>query len=591
MTFSCQARILEVGALSSTDRVPGFGPGGWGFESSRARRLENAIPFKRDSHFQESRRVPKAWRNFSPSGEAGIFIACRMKKSVTDAKILLPKEVEVTMKTLTEAGFKAYIVGGCLRDILLDRTPKDWDVATDATPEQIQAIFPDSFYENTFGTVGIKIPTPVGVGTLEADVSIGSPTKRRSLSVGADSAKNIIEVTTFRIEEEYSDKRHPDKVSFAKKIEDDLARRDFTINAMAWDGKELVDPYDGKKDLHEKVIRTVGDANKRFKEDALRLMRAIRFSSDLNFKVEEKTQKAIKENAKLLEFIAKERIGDEFRKLVMTKYAVQGIELMHKTGMLKYVLPELEEGWEVTQNKHHIYTVWEHNIKALQYTLDQDYSFEVRLASLLHDVGKPRAKRGEGIDSTFYGHEVVGARMTIEALERLHFSKKETEKIALLVRAHMFNYDPDVVGDASVRRLVAKVGEENVRELVQVREADRIGSGVKKAVPYKLRHFMFRVEKVLTEPVSRKNMKIEGNELMEILDLKPGPKVGAILDLLFDEIIDDPSRNEKEYLIKRAREIKEMSEEKLSQMRKKAQEKYEEVLEYEEGKIKDKYGV
>jgi len=528
--------------------------------------------------FKSAAKVPKAWRSFSPSGEAGIFIACRMKKSVTDAKILLPKEVEVTIKTLTEAGFKAYIVGGCLRDILLDRTPKDWDVATDATPEQIQKIFKDSFYENVFGTVGIKILMPAGVGT---------PT----VSVGADSAKNIIEVTTFRIEEEYSDRRHPDKVNFAKKIEEDLARRDFTINAMAWDGKELVDPYEGKKDLHGKVIRTVGDANKRFKEDALRLMRAIRFSSDLNFTVEEKTQKAIKENAKLLEFIAKERIGDEFRKLVMTKYAVQGIELMHKTGMLKYVLPELEEGWEVTQNKHHIYTVWEHNIKALQYTLDQDYSFEVRLASLLHDVGKPRAKRGEGIDSTFYGHEVVGARMTIEALERLHFSKKETEKIALLVRAHMFNYDPDVVGDASVRRLVAKVGEENIRELVQVREADRIGSGVKKAVPYKLRHFMFRVEKVLTEPVSRKSMKIEGRELMEILDLKPGPKVGAILDLLFDEIMDDPSRNEKEYLIKRAREIKEMSEEKLSQMRKKAQEKYEEVLEYEEGKIKDKYGV
>lgn len=470
------------------------------------------------------------------------------------------------MKTLTKAGYKAYVVGGCLRDILLDRMPKDWDVATDATPEQIQRLFTDSFYENTFGTVGIK--------TDSSDPNLA-----------------VVEVTTFRIEEEYSDKRHPDKVSFAKNIEDDLARRDFTINAMAWDGKELVDPYNGKKDLQEKIICTVGDANKRFQEDALRLMRAVRFSSDLNFKVEDKTLKAIKENAGLLEFIAKERIGDEFRKLIMTKYVAGGIELMRETGMLKYILPELEEGWEVTQNKHHIYTVWEHNIRALQYTIDQDYSFEVRLASLLHDVGKPRAKRGEGIDSTFYGHEVVGARMTIEVLERLHFSKKEIEKIALLVRAHMFNYDPDVVTDASVRRLVAKVGEENIRDLVQVREADRIGSGVKKAVPYKLRHFMFRVEKVLTEPVSRKSMKIEGNELMEILGLKPSPKVGAILDLLFDEILDDPLRNDKEYLVKRARELNKMSDENLTELRTKAQEKYEEVLEYEEEKIKGKYGV
>ena len=259
--------------------------------------------------------------------------------------------------------------------------------------------------------------------------------------------------------------------------------------------------------------------------------------------------------------------------------------------MLKFVLPELEEGWDVDQNKHHIYTVWEHNVRALQYATEQGYSFDVRLAALLHDVGKPRSKRGTGPDSTFYGHEVIGAKLAARALERLHFSKKEIEKISLLVRAHMFNYDPNVVTDASVRRLIAKVGEENIKDLVQVREADRIGSGVKKAVPYKLRHFMFRIEKVLAKPVSRKTMKLDGNELMTVLKLEAGPRVGAILEALFEEILDDPGRNKKDYLVARAKELNEMSDKELGALRKKAQDKYASVLEYEEGLMKDKYGV
>src|SRR3989344_668645 len=481
-------------------------------------------------------------------------------------KIQLPKEVKETMQKLDKGGFKAFVVGGGLRDILLSRDPKDWDIATNAEPEQIQEIFPDSFYENTFGTVGIK-----------------TDSKKEELKV--------IEVTTFRIESDYTDKRHPDSVHFAKTIEEDLSRRDFTINAMAWDGKTLIDPYGGQKDLKKRTIRTVGDADRRFQEDALRLMRAIRFGSELNFVLDSRTAESMHDHAGLLEFISKERIGDEFRKLIMTTHAARGIELLRDLKMLKFVLPELEEGWDVDQNKHHIYTVWEHNVRALQYATEQGYSFDVRLAALLHDVGKPRSKRGTGPDSTFYGHEVIGAKLAARALERLHFSKKEIEKISLLVRAHMFNYDPNVVTDASVRRLIAKVGEENIKDLVQVREADRIGSGVKKAVPYKLRHFMFRIEKVLAKPVSRKTMKLDGNELMTVLKLEAGPHVGAILEALFEEILDDPGRNKKDYLVARAKELNEMSDKELGALRKKAQDKYASVLEYEEGLMKDKYGV
>ncbi len=228
---------------------------------------------------------------------------------------------------------------------------------------------------------------------------------------------------------------------------------------------------------------------------------------------------------------------------------------------------------------------------SLKYAAQKGYSFEVRMASLLHDVAKPRTKRGEGPDCTFYGHEVVGAKMVTQMLERLRFPRNEIEKIALLVRAHMFNYDPEVVTDASVRRLIAKVGPENIRDLVQLREADRIGSGVPKAVPYRLRHFMFRVEKVLTTPISRKMMKINGHDLIAKLGMKPGPRLGSILDLLFEEVLDDPGKNNPDYLLTRAKELDRLSDEELFALRKKAQQKYEELLKSEEEKLKKKYLV
>lgn len=483
-----------------------------------------------------------------------------------EGKMEFPAEVHAVLGELGGRGYEAWVAGGCLRDAMLARPPKDWDVATNASPEEIQKLFPDSFYENKFGTVGVKT---------------GSQ----------DPALALVEVTTFRRDIGYSDKRHPDHVEFAKTIEEDLSRRDFTINAMAHDGTRLADPFFGAQDLEQKQIRAVGDPSQRFSEDALRLMRGVRFATDLGFSIEDKTNTAMREHAGLLEFIAKERISDELKKTIMAQRPERGVEMLRETGLLKHVLPELEEGWGVTQNKHHIYTVWEHNVRALAYAAQQDYGFVVRLASLLHDVGKPRAKRGDGPDSTFYGHEVIGGRMALQMLERLRFPKHDIEKIALLVRAHMFNYDPDVVTDSSVRRLVAKVGTENIRELVEVREADRIGSGVKKAVPYKLRHFMFRVEKVLTEPVSRKQMKLNGDELMRELALQPGLRVGAILEALFEDVLDDPERNDKEALLVRAQKLNELSDAELIDLRKRAQGKYRRLLEEEEEALKGKYYI
>lgn len=478
----------------------------------------------------------------------------------------IPNEVAAVLETLRQAGHEAYIVGGCVRDLLLSRTPKDWDITTSAKPEEVQSFFPDSFYENKFGTVGVK---------TDAE----------------DPALSLIEVTTFRKEGKYTDKRHPDEITFAETLEEDLARRDFTVNAIAFNGTEVVDPLDGTADLEQKLIRTVGDPAQRFQEDALRLMRGVRFATELEFTVAKQTSEAIKKHAGLLKMIAKERMRDELRAMIMTPRGDQGIIMLQAYGLLRHILPELEEGIGVTQNKHHIYTVWEHNIRALRYACEQGYSFQVRMASLLHDVGKPRVKRGEGVDATFYGHEVVGARMAVKALQRLRFSKEDIEKIGLLVRSHMFSYDPEVVTDAAVRRLVTKVGPENIKELVQVREADRIGSGVPKAVPYRLRHFLFRVEKVLTDFISRKELQVDGNILMDELGLEPGPRLGAVLDALFEEVLDDPSRNTREALLARARELATLSDEELAQMRRQAQEKYQEVLEEQEEEIKKKYRV
>jgi poly(A) polymerase/tRNA nucleotidyltransferase (CCA-adding enzyme) len=480
----------------------------------------------------------------------------------------IPKEARVICAVLKLAGYEAYPVGGCVRDMIAGVEPKDWDITTSARPEKIQELFPDSVYENSFGTVAIKTESE-------------------------DPKLKIVEVTTFRIEGKYSDKRHPDEVRFADKIEDDLSRRDFTINAMAYDidTNEVIDPYGGREDLDAKVVRTVGDPNKRFEEDALRLMRAVRFAAEFGFVIEEYTEQALQENAGLLEMIAKERIRDEFIKIIMTPKAVEGVEELERMGLLQYIMPELRDGIGVGQNEHHIYSVWEHNIKAMGYAVKENYALEIRLAALLHDVGKPKTKYGDGIKSTFHNHEMVGARLTARMLDRLHFPKHLAENVIHLVRYHMFYYNVGEVSDAGVRRFLARVGPESIDDLIKVREADRIGSGVPKAVPYKLRHLLFMIEKVKRDPISPKMIKINGEEIMELLDIRPGPKIGKILSVLLEEVIDDPFKNEQVLLKRRVTELNKMEESELDAMVTKAKETKDEFEEGVEKEMKKQFHV
>ena len=509
--------------------------------------------------------------------------------------MVIPSQVISVLEKLKTAGFEAYPVGGCARDFLLGREPKDWDIATNAKPEEIQKVFPKSFYENKFGTV-----------TVLAD-------------------KMEIQITTYRVDEKYSDKRHPDSVRFTANLKEDLARRDFTINAMALDinpkhearnskqiqnskasnSKRLefgnsdldivsdfgfrisdfvvIDPFGGQEDLKNKIIRTVGNPKERFGEDALRLLRAVRFASQLNFLINKETLEAIKEMNKEISLISGERVRDEFVKIIMSDRAAEGIELLRETGILSIILPEVMEGYGVGQNKHHIYTVYEHNLRALRYATENKLSFVARLASLLHDVGKPRSKRGDGPDSTFYSHDVIGAKMTEKIMRRLKFPNEEIAGVSLLVRYHLFYYNVDEVTPSSVRRLIKNVGLENMDDLINVRIADRIGSGVPKAEPYKLRHFRYMVDKVSKDPISVKMLKIDGNDVMKMLNIQPGPKVGIILNALFSEVLDDPKLNEREYLEKRALELDKLSITEIAEMIKKGEERIQ-LLESEERK-------
>lgn len=496
----------------------------------------------------------------------------------------IPKEVKDVVAKLEKSGFEAYVVGGCVRDLLLGVKPKDWDITTSAKPEEILELFPESFYENKF---------------LTATVKTGSE----------DPVLAEIEVTTFRAEGKYTDKRHPDEVRFAKTLEEDLSRRDFTVNSAALEllksdfnkeksdfGVRLLDPYNGQIDLDKKLIRSVGDSEERFEEDALRMMRAVRLAVQLDFKIEKKTEATIKKLAGNLEFIAKERARDELVKIIMTPKAKEGIELLNEVGLLKYIIPELGEGIGV-ENRPKIFYIWEHNLRALDYGAKKDFTLDVRLAALLHDVGKPRTKGPEkNGEWTFYGHDVVGARMTAQIMERLKFSHGETEKICKLVRWHLFKYDVEedvATTDSSIRRLIRKVGAENMEDLVKLRICDRMGMGVPKAIPYRLRHFQFRVEKILREEEAPtpKMLKVNGEDIMKILSIEPGPRIGQILEVLLQEVIDKPAKNTKEGLGVRVKELGELSEKELVKMAEKAETKVGVVEDERVSKIKAKYYV
>lgn len=479
----------------------------------------------------------------------------------------LPGFIQFILQTMRDAGFQAVVVGGCVRDLLMGKEPTDWDIATDATPEKIQALFPESFCENDFGTVTLK-PAP--------EIPEG----------------HKVEITPFRTEFGYADKRRPDRVEFGVSLEQDLSRRDFTINAIAYDGEKIIDPFGGQQDLNKKVIRAVGNPEERFGEDALRLLRAIRFATVLGFDIDPATRAGIITRADTITHISAERIRDELCKMVNApSKPSRAFYLMQETGLLKHIIPELEEGVGIGQNKHHIYTIFEHNLLSLDYAAEYGYSPAVRWASMFHDIGKSRTKSGEGPNSTFYNHDIVGAKMTREIMKRLKFSKEFGQKVVTLVRYHLFFYDVGVVTEAAIRRLVRKVGTENIQDLLKVRIAERKGSGVPKARPYRLRHLEFMIEKVAREPISVKMLKIDGALLMSELEMQPGPRMGWVLNALLEEVIEDPSGNTREWLLERAHALNAMSDAQLAALAAKAKESAKEEEEKEVGKIKGKFHV
>ncbi len=483
----------------------------------------------------------------------------------------IPEEVSRITAALELAGFEAYLVGGCVRDLLHGKKPKDWDVTTNATPEQILPLFEHAFYENDFGTVGI----------------VNQETTDKTLEV--------MEVTTYRLEAEYLDSRHPKSVTFSTVLEDDLKRRDFTINAIAFNisQKKIVDPFNGQIDINKKTIRAVGIPHDRFEEDALRILRAIRFMAELHFDIEEETKAAIAKASLSLKNIAKERIRDEFVRILSSDNPMHALIMAHELGVLKYVSPKFEEGIGIDQNQAHKYDVWEHNLRSLQHAVDKKWDITIRLAALFHDIGKPKARRwsDEKKDWTFHGHEVIGARITEAVLTDLKFPKKTIEDVTKLVRWHMFFSDTEKITLSAVRRLLRNVGQENVWNLMDLRACDRIGTGRPKENPYRFRKYKAMIEEVLEDPITVSMLKINGDDLISLLNIKPGPKIGHILHALLEEVLEDPSKNTEEYLGGRAATLNSLEIEALKHLGDKGKQKKEEVGKESVKKIRRRYGV
>lgn len=482
----------------------------------------------------------------------------------------IPEKVSRITETLKNKVFLAYLVGGCVRDLIIGRPPKDWDVATSATPEEIIPLFEKTVYENMFGTVAI-------------------------IDEEEEGSLRAIEVTPFRLEGKYSDKRHPDSVTFSKKLEDDLGRRDFTMNALALDPSagNIVDLFDGQKDIDKKLIRAVGRAEDRFEEDPLRMLRAVRFAAELGFTISDETAKAITEKSTLLKHISIERIRDEFEKMIMSENPMIGLVISQKMALLKEFLPELAEAEGVKQNGEHKYDVFEHTLRAVQHAADKGLPFHVRLAALFHDIGKPRTREWnkEKNDYTFYGHEVIGMRMTKKIMERMRFPVKTIDTVVTLVRNHMFFTDTEKITLSAVRRIITRVGRENIWDLINLRTCDRIGMGRPKEEPYRLRKYESMIEEALRDPTSVGMLAIDGKELMEVTKLPPGPKIGHILHALLEAVLDDPTLNTKEKMAEMGLKMAVMSDVELEKLGKSGRSKKEEAEEEALADIRSKYHV
>ncbi len=501
------------------------------------------------------------------------------KDTTAFVEIFIPHELIKANETLEKKNFESYLVGGCVRDILLNRRPKDWDITTNAKPEEIMKIFPETFYENDYGTVGVVNQTD-------------------------DETLRVIEITPYRLETAYSDNRRPDKVEFGGNLEDDLKRRDFTINAIALkiepkDAKkglcraQIIDLYEGIKDLHKGVVRAVGQAEERFKEDALRVLRAVRIATEIGFQIEETTNSAIIKHGHLLTKISPERIRDEFTKIIMSERPMEGLQFLKSLDLIKFIAPELEEGIGVSQNQAHAFDVWEHLLRTLQYSAQKDFPLTVRLAAIFHDIGKPASRRWskEKNDWTFYGHDVIGAKITAKIMAHLRFPAKITDKVIKLVRWHMFFSDTEIITLSAVRRMITRVGEENIWDLMNLRACDRIGTGRPKESPYRLRKYHSMIEEALRNPVSVAKLKIDGKQIMNLSNLDPGPKIGFILNALLEEVLEDPAKNKETWLAEKTKELALLSDKNLQELGKKAKDNKEKREGAEINAIRKKYWV
>ena len=457
--------------------------------------------------------------------------------------IQIPKQLYKIIKIFHDNNYEIFIVGGAVRDILMKNVTYDWDLTTNATPDEMLRIFPEAYYDNQFGTVGLS---------NEID------------------GKRPYEITTFRTESGYSDTRHPDSVTWGKTLDEDLSRREATISAMALqitsklndsnsnEGKleeiainvNLIDKYNGKKDLDEKIFRAVGNPDERYREDALRMIRAVRISSQLGFTIEEKTFNAIKNNAGLINKIAKERVRDELVKIFQSPYPYEGMVLFRNSGLLKEILPEMEVTFGVEQKspgRHHIYDVGTHSLMSLKNCPSKDPI--VRFATFIHDSGKAGTyKKSEGGTITFYNHELVSTTNAYNISKRLRFSNKDTERLTKLVRWHQFSVDERQT-DSAIRRFIRNVGIENVKDMLDLRVGDRLGGGATET-SWRLEEYKKRLIEVQKQPFTVSDLKIDGNDVMTALNIKPGKKVGEVLNQLFKKVVGKKVDNTKEDLLK-----------------------------------------
>jgi putative nucleotidyltransferase with HDIG domain len=440
----------------------------------------------------------------------------------------MPRHVRMVLSELIRHNFEAYAVGGSVRDLLLGRRPGDWDVATSAAPLYVMSVFPRT----------------IPIGLRHGTVRVVSPEGR------------AVDVTTYRVEGPYTDRRRPDHVQFTGCLTEDLARRDFTVNAMALSlSGRLIDPLGGLDDLARRVVRCVGEPDKRFSEDALRMLRAVRLTAELGFDLDQPTAQAIQRQAHLIASISVERVRDELDRCLLSPRPDRALDDLRSLRLLEHIVPELLEGVGFEQNEHHAHTVWEHTLAAV---VNTPPVLHLRLAALLHDVVKPRTLSIENGRRHFFGHEKSGAELAAEAMTRLRYDRAMVARVTHLVRHHMAFCGPPEMKDAAVRRLINRVGRENIADLIELKRADRRAAGTSGgARGLGTSALLVRIARLAREEqaFTLRDLSVDGKDVIRVAKIAPGPQVGLILRRLLEEVLEDPSLNDKNRLEERIREM------------------------------------